>query len=123
MNTAELEDYKRRLLEMRERLTKEVDLESELLRETIRKPGEIIAVPTHIADQDAEGLDAELNILGTETNVLEAVDVALNRIKDGSYGRCQGCKREITRERLDLLPYTPYCAVCARRHELRRSAR
>ncbi len=38
---------------------------------------------------------------------------ALDRIKSGDYGRCQGCGCEIAKERLEAVPYTSYCIKCA----------
>ena len=39
---------------------------------------------------------------------------ALERIKDDEYGFCTVCGIEIVEARLDLLPYTPTCAKCAK---------
>jgi RNA polymerase-binding transcription factor DksA len=42
------------------------------------------------------------------------IKAALRRIEAGEYGLCTRCGAEISEERLDLLPYTPFCRVCAR---------
>lgn len=39
---------------------------------------------------------------------------ALERIVSGEYGFCAQCGDEIVEERLDVLPYTPVCAKCAK---------
>jgi len=39
---------------------------------------------------------------------------ALERIVAGTYGSCASCGEEISEERLDVLPYTPVCAKCAK---------
>lgn len=39
---------------------------------------------------------------------------ALERIVSGDYGACAKCGDDISEERLDVLPYTPVCAKCAR---------
>ncbi len=39
---------------------------------------------------------------------------ALERIVSGDYGFCAQCGDEIVEERLDVLPYTPVCAKCAK---------
>lgn len=44
-----------------------------------------------------------------------AIEHALLRIANNSYGRCCGCGRKIPQARLDALPFTPYCLACARR--------
>ncbi len=42
------------------------------------------------------------------------IRAALARIEDGSYGVCVTCGEDISEERLDVLPATPYCRNCAR---------
>ena len=39
---------------------------------------------------------------------------ALERIVSGDYGACAKCGDDISEERLDVLPYTPVCAKCAK---------
>ena len=39
---------------------------------------------------------------------------ALERIVAGEYGTCTSCADAISEARLDLLPYTPVCAKCAK---------
>jgi len=39
---------------------------------------------------------------------------ALERIVAGEYGVCAQCGEEISDARLDVLPYTPVCAKCAK---------
>jgi RNA polymerase-binding transcription factor DksA len=38
---------------------------------------------------------------------------ALDRVREGTYGRCDGCGVQIAPERLEILPTTTLCAVCA----------
>lgn len=44
---------------------------------------------------------------------IEVIRAALKRIEDGSYGTCVKCGDEISDERLDVLPATPFCRTCA----------
>lgn len=44
---------------------------------------------------------------------LRQIAAALDRIAEGSYGFCVKCGEHISPERLDLLPYSPFCARCA----------
>jgi len=44
---------------------------------------------------------------------IRAIDAALERIKEGSYGICVKCGEDISQERLDVLPYAPLCKTCA----------
>lgn len=43
---------------------------------------------------------------------LEAVEAALARLDDGSYGTCIRCGRAIAPERLDALPWAAHCIEC-----------
>ncbi len=44
---------------------------------------------------------------------MAAIRAALKRIEEGEYGFCVKCGSEISAERLDLLPHTPFCKACA----------
>ena len=47
-----------------------------------------------------------------ERNLLRAVENALGRIRDGSFGQCVSCGNEINRKRLDAIPWTLHCKDC-----------
>lgn len=44
---------------------------------------------------------------------LAQIRAALGRIESGDYGICMRCGEEISEERLDALPATPFCRRCA----------
>ncbi|TCP63170.1 TraR/DksA family transcriptional regulator [Rhodovulum bhavnagarense] len=44
---------------------------------------------------------------------VQQIRAALARIEDGSYGFCVRCGDEISQDRLDILPATPFCRNCA----------
>ena len=44
---------------------------------------------------------------------LAAVDVALDRLAEGTYGVCQVCGRHIAPERLAAIPWAATCVSCA----------
>ncbi|MCR9152113.1 MAG: TraR/DksA C4-type zinc finger protein [Rhodobacteraceae bacterium] len=46
---------------------------------------------------------------------LRMIDAALGRIEAGEYGFCVTCGAEISQERLDVVPATPFCRTCAAR--------
>lgn len=41
------------------------------------------------------------------------LDAALDRLRHGRYGRCVSCGRAVGDARLEALPATPLCVVCA----------
>lgn len=58
--------------------------------------------------------DEVLNALGLEGQQEQrAIRAALSRLEAGDYGFCQRCGAPIAPARLDLLPWTPFCAACA----------
>ncbi len=44
---------------------------------------------------------------------IRMIHAALERMDAGEYGYCVKCGAEILPERLDVLPYTPFCRTCA----------
>jgi DnaK suppressor protein len=45
---------------------------------------------------------------------LAAIEAALARLDDGTYGRCVGCGNAIAQERLEALPWAAHCIDCQR---------
>ena len=52
----------------------------------------------------------ELGQVGQEE--LKAIDAALDRIANGTFGTCTRCGQPIAKERLDAVPYAPLCQEC-----------
>ncbi|MFM7044127.1 MAG: TraR/DksA family transcriptional regulator [Ilumatobacteraceae bacterium] len=44
---------------------------------------------------------------------LAAVEVALQRLDDGTYGTCEKCEQPIADERLEAVPWASRCVRCA----------
>jgi RNA polymerase-binding transcription factor DksA len=42
-----------------------------------------------------------------------AIQAALARLQEGTYGTCTGCGEDITAKRLEVLPHTAQCVSCA----------
>jgi RNA polymerase-binding protein DksA len=118
MTGAELQSYRRRLLDLKRRhgaiLT---DLEEEALRPSgADADGGLSEVPVHPADLSPAEYEEEvtLGLLETEAQLLTEIDDALVRIDQGSYGRCVECGQTISRRRLHAIPYARHCLRCAR---------
>ncbi|HZD38330.1 MAG TPA: TraR/DksA C4-type zinc finger protein [Actinomycetes bacterium] len=59
--------------------------------------------------------EQDLSLVGNLRDLIQKIQVALARIDEGSYGRCEACDQPIEAERLDALPYTTLCLSDARR--------
>ena len=117
MPVKNLDKYRERLLELRDRLKRDIAGHVESIQESVRTSGDDVDLPTHPADRDVEGLDKEVELGQRQHVILDQVEAALDRIDDGTYGRCQACGEDIARTRLDALPYTPLCIQCEERAE------
>jgi len=119
MRASDLERFKTRLFGMRAQLIRDVQRIEEAIQEDVRTPGELSTVPTHNADFDAEGIDADIALAQNEESILEAVEEALERIEEGKFGICQQCGSPIPNERLEAIPYSAFCIRCASEQEKR----
>lgn len=123
MSKPKFDTYRQLLLDMRQRLDGDVShLQDEALRHNQKDAsGNLSSMPIHMADIGTDNFEQEntLNLLANEEQVLEEISSALDRIQDGSFGRCEECQGEIPKVRLDVLPYARYCVPCARKHEKR----
>ena len=52
-----------------------------------------------------------------DSRELAQIDKALYRLKQGTYGVCEGCSQKIPVGRLNALPYTSLCIECQREIE------
>lgn len=53
-----------------------------------------------------------LAMVAQQQQQLQAIEVAIQRHKAGTYGRCAGCGDEIPLARLQALPFAQRCAAC-----------
>jgi len=117
MNRSELASYRRRLREMAGRVGGTVAS----LEESARNPGGgeasggISNTPIHLGDLGTDAYMQELSatLLENENYIFDEVVAALKRLDDGTFGRCQECGEGVAAERLEALPYTPFCVRCS----------
>ena len=56
--------------------------------------------------------EVDLDLLDNEEGAAEAISDALERIDEGTYGRCVDCDEWIARRRLETIPYAARCVPC-----------
>ncbi len=49
----------------------------------------------------------------TGQHEIAMIKAALTRMDEGEYGACTTCGNPISEDRLDVLPFTPFCRNCA----------
>jgi RNA polymerase-binding transcription factor len=64
------------------------------------------------ADEEAE---LQIRLHQTDGRLLRAIEEALARIRQGTYGVCEACKQAISKARLKAVPWTRYCRECKER--------
>jgi DnaK suppressor protein len=52
-----------------------------------------------------------------ERQLLQMVEGALSRIREGAYGECVSCGEEINAKRLEAVPWTRHCIKCQEKIE------
>ena len=70
-------------------------------------------------DLASDARDREINLILTDRDrdKLQAIDEALARVDDGTYGVCESCERDIAEARLEALPFTRLCVNCQAERE------
>ncbi len=64
------------------------------------------------ADEEAE---LQIRLHQTDGRLLRAIEEALARIRQGTYGVCVVCKQPISKARLEAVPWTHLCRECKER--------
>jgi DnaK suppressor protein len=54
----------------------------------------------------------QLKLKQTDAKILQAIDDALRRIDQGTYGICRDCGEPIAAARLNAIPWTRVCISC-----------
>ena len=117
MTKTDMTLHRERLLALRARLLGDMtQMEDNALNKDHSKT---TSMPTSMAELGSDNFDQELtlSLLGSEKDALDEIDGAMERIEDGSYGRCEKCDGKIPKSRLDAIPYAAQCVRCASQRE------
>jgi len=104
----ELNAIERRLLERRQELLEQMNTV------TMGPLGGESAEPGDVGDWASASfqMDVTAGILESETRELQALDDALRRVREGSYGVCRECGCQIPAARLKAVPQATSCLEC-----------
>jgi RNA polymerase-binding protein DksA len=119
MSAVDTEQFRTRLLEERRRVQEAIQYLHEENPGSIQDETQEIPSDNHLGEAASATLDREIDytLEENEERVLAAIDAALKRIDEGTFGTCRTCGRPIGRDRLEALPYTTQCIDCKRREE------
>ena len=117
MKKMEMKPYKELLIQLRARLRGDVSTmaDAALNKTRSESTGDLSSMPIHMADIGSDNFAQEftLSLMETEESTLDAIEGALERIEDKTYGTCEECQKSIKKTRLKAVPYTPLCINCA----------
>lgn len=113
MEKKKLEQFKKRLEERQQALRKAVSRTEEDGRIADQDPAQ------DIADRAANSYTKEFlfSVSNNDRQLLNMVESALQRIREGSFGECVSCGNEINPKRLEAVPWTRYCIACQEKKE------
>lgn len=123
MTKAELNSYRQTLLALRSRLKGDV---SHLANEALHASGGegsggLSNAPLHPADLGTDSFELEftLGLIQNQEQALSEIADALERLRQGAFGKCEECASAIPKGRLEALPYARHCVACARKLQQR----
>jgi len=72
-----------------------------------------------IADRAANSYNKEFlfHQSNNERQLLQMVEAALDRMREGTFGECISCGEEINAKRLEAVPWTRHCIGCQEKLE------
>ena len=119
LKAKELESFRALLLAKRRELLGDV---SSMEEEALRSPGggtNLSNLPIHMADMGTDNYEQEftLGLVEKDRQLLREINIALAKIRDGSYGICEGTGKPISKARLEAKPWARFSIEYARQLE------
>jgi DnaK suppressor protein len=116
MTNVDVTPYRARLFALRARLLGDM---TQMKDDSLNDHCKTTSIPTDREELGSDDADQELTVdlLGSDEDILDQIEAAIQRIEDGSYGRCEECGAKIPKSRLDAIPYAAECERCASQQE------
>ena len=101
------------LTQRRDALRQAISGDDSLLKELRQQSG------GDVVDFASDSAFGELSsqLAEVETRELKFIELAIKKMDEGTYGKCDACKRNIPLARLQALPYATFCINCKRAAE------
>jgi DnaK suppressor protein len=110
MPKADVEKFRAILLDRRKEIVGDV---TQLKNQAVRSYEDEVSVD-HMADHGSDSYekDQTIGFIEREGESLRAINIALQKIKEGTFGVCEGCGGKIRKVRLNAIPYARLCLKC-----------
>ncbi len=119
MDKENLANFKKVLEEARRNIVQELDDTSESVKDMINNSHNSVNDSIDEATSSAtQTILSQLSNVSQQT--IMAIDAALRRIDENTYGICISCGKTIEKERLNSIPWTTKCIVCKNSEEKKR---
>jgi RNA polymerase-binding transcription factor DksA len=116
-----LRQTRQALLALKRMLSNNIDhLQNDALKTAGDTVDELSDVPAeHMADRGSDNFmrDLKISVLQNTDAELCDVNLALDKIEDGTYGSCEHCSGKIAMKRLKALPFARLCMSCQQEEE------
>ncbi|UCC43905.1 MAG: TraR/DksA C4-type zinc finger protein [Candidatus Zixiibacteriota bacterium] len=127
MKKSDLKKYEAALLKKRDEMLREMGkVEDGHGKATLKEAtGDLSSHSYHMADQGTDHMEREMAFMvkSKSGRLVYHIDEALRRIKDGSYGACQSCGKQISASRLNAVPHARMCIDCKSAEEVKKTGR
>ena len=111
MNKTDLLRYKNLLLSKRQELST-----GKSLADTIPTAGELRGDPVDMAANETDAA-MQIKLHQTDGKLFRAIEDALTRIRQETFGICTECGQPISKARLEAVPWTRRCRACKERQD------
>jgi DnaK suppressor protein len=95
--------------DIRQHLARQIGPENEHRLDSALDQGDLSSIDM------GEGVD--LALLDMRNKTRKAIQQAIQRLGEGTYGYCEDCGGEIEEKRLKVMPFAQLCIVCHRKKE------
>jgi DnaK suppressor protein len=104
----EMQEFEVKLIARKEQIEKNLDdaygMISQMRGMDLREEGDLAAVATET--------DIDNAIAQQQRRELSEIEIALGKIKNGTYGICEMCEEPIGKARLEVKNFARYCISC-----------
>jgi len=127
MKESDLKKYEAMLLSKKAELLHEMGYVTDAHGGTTLKEatGDLSSHSYHMADQGTDHMEREMAFMVSSKSgrLIYHIDEALRRIKDGTFGICETCGKQISASRLQAVPHARMCIQCKSAEEEKKTGR